>query len=93
MTNAEHMYQINNDLDLTIAWIDGGGQLHIGEVTGRDESHTILYVRYVDNDPTLAAYVPIYMASFVNSTASFVNSTIKHKAADLYKIWGDSSGN
>lgn len=86
MTNAEYMYRINSDLDLTIAWIDGGGQPHIGEVTGRYESHTTFYVRYVDNDPTLAAYVPIYMASFVNSK-------IKHKAADLYKIWGDSSGN
>lgn len=80
MTNAEYMYRINSDLDLIIEWIDGAGHLHTGEVTGTDTTHTTFYVRYVDNDPTTAACVPIYKASFVNPV-------IKHKAADLYKIW------
>ena len=80
MTKVEYIYRINHDLDLTIEWIDVEGQAHTGEIAQMDVTRTALYVRYVDNNPTLGAYVPI-------ARASFVNPTIEHNAADLYKVW------
>lgn len=78
VTKEEFMYRRKNGIDTTVCWVGGDGQYK--QEVAKEILYDDLLVCY-DHDRKVFIFVHI-------DRASFINSEIEHKAADLYNVWG-----